>query len=144
MAQPLNQILSIARKNNLAGLEILWKFSYTDLQKIYNGIGPDRFPQWLRTIITEANGLFEPAAVIHDVQYHLGGTYDDFTAANKQFKENCYVLVKAAYGWYNPARYKWLFRARRYAEYCQVFGWSGYHKAFGVQCACARCVGEPR
>ena len=112
----------------LSGREILDRFTIAELAEIYNGIGPDRFPDWLRSIITEANGLFEPAALIHDVRYHIGGTYDDFTEANDEFRENCYTLVNAAYSWYDPRRYKWRFRAWRYAGYCQEFGWEGYNK----------------
>ena len=51
-----------------------------------------------------------------------------FAAANDEFRENCYTLVNAAYPWYDPRRYKWLFRAWRYAGYCQEFGWEGYRK----------------
>ena len=127
----LYQIVTAAKQNNLDGREILDRFSAGELAEIYNGIGPDRFPDWLRNIVTEANGLFEPAALIHDVRYHIGGTKSDFTAANDEFRENCYTLVKAAYGWYDPRRYKWLFRAWRYAGYCQEFGWEGYHKREG-------------
>lgn len=124
----ISKLITIAQQNNLFGREILTWFSEEDIAEIYNGIGPDRFPKWLRDIITEANGLFEPAALIHDVRYHIGGTFEDFTAANKEFRENCYTLVKAVYGWYDPRRYKWRFRAWRYAGYCQEFGWSGYNK----------------
>ena len=123
MSIPLTELITIAKQNQLAGMEMLDDFSYLKLARIYNGVGPDRFPDWLRTIVTEANGLFEPAALIHDVEYYIGGTKENFTAANDRFRENCYTLVKAAYGWYDPRRYKWLFRAWRYAGYCQEFGW---------------------
>ena len=122
------KLKTIASQNNLIGLEVLKQFKDSELSKIYNGIGPDRFPDWLRTIVTEANGLFEPAALIHDVRYHIGGNKKDFTAANDEFRDNCYILVKSSYSWYDPRRYKWLFRAWRYAGYCEEFGWSGYHK----------------
>ena len=49
----------------LSGREVLDCFTLEELAEIYNGIGPDRFPDWLRKIITEANGLFEPAALKH-------------------------------------------------------------------------------
>lgn len=127
------QLIELAARHDLAGREILAEFSEDELKKIYNGLGPDRFPKWLRTIVTEANGLFEPAALIHDVRYHIGGTRDDFTAANNEFRLNCYALVCAAYAWYDPRRYKWLFRAWRYAGYCQEFGWSGYTKREGAE-----------
>ena len=123
--------ITVAFQNDLAGRSILTRYSLEEIQKIYNGIGPDRFPDWLREIITLANGLFEPAAMIHDLRYHVGGTKADFTQANDEFRKNCYTLVKAAYAWYDPRRYKWLFRAWRYAGYCQEFGWEGYHKREG-------------
>ena len=123
----ISRLISVARQQNLTGREVLDFFSRDDLEAIYNGIGPDRFPDWLRKIITLANGLFEPAALIHDVRFYIGGTKADFTAANKEFRNNCYTLVKAAYAWYDPRRYKWLFRAWRYAGYCEEFGWEGYH-----------------
>ena len=126
--QRIRQLITIAREYSLYGLEAVYRFDEDELKEIYNGIGPDRFPDWLRLIITGANGLFEPAALIHDVRYHRGGTKADFTAANNEFQENCYLLVKAAYSWYDPRRYKWLFRAWRYAGYCEEFGWEGYHK----------------
>ncbi|MBQ9501778.1 MAG: hypothetical protein IJU70_06455 [Lentisphaeria bacterium] len=128
MSTPLPQLIAAARQHNLAGLAVLWNFSMEELQRIYNGLGPDRFPQWLRDLVTEASGLFEPAALIHDVRFHVGGTRGDFSAANVEFHENCKTLVKAAYAWYDPRRYKWLFRAWRYYRYCQDFGWDGFHK----------------
>lgn len=121
-------LMSVVNRKKLLGREILESFSVTELVYIYNGIGPDRFPDWLRKIVTEANGLFEPASLIHDVRYHIGGDYKDFTEANEEFRENCYTLVKAEYSWYDPRRYKWLFRAWRYAGYCDEFGWKGYNK----------------
>jgi hypothetical protein len=138
MSRPLTELITIAKQNNLSGVELLDDFSYLELARIYNGIGPDRFPDWLRVIVTEANGLFEPAALIHDVEYYIGGTKENFTAANDRFRSNCYALVKAAYSWYDPRRYKWLFRAWRYAGYCQEFGWSGFHKT-AEPCECTRC-----
>ena len=120
--------ITVATQNNLRGRGILNEFTIEEIQHIYNGLGPDRFPDWLRDIVTMANGLFEPAAMIHDLRYHIGGTKADFTAANDEFRENCYTLVDAAYAWYDPRRYIWRFRAWRYAGYCEEFGWEGYNK----------------
>lgn len=120
--------ITVATQNNLRGRGILNEFTIEEIQHIYNGLGPDRFPDWLRDIVTMANGLFEPAAMIHDLRYHISGTKADFTAANDEFRENCYTLVDAAYAWYDPRRYIWRFRAWRYAGYCEKFGWKGYNK----------------
>ena len=112
----------------LENVHILDKYSITEIGKIYNGIGPDRFPDWLREIVTASADLFEPAALIHDVEYHEGGTREQFTAANDRFRRNCYTLVKDRYGWYDPRRYLWLNKARRWGNYCQLFGWEGWTK----------------
>lgn len=122
------ELVQKAQRMNLEGVGILNRFSLAQIQKIYNGIGPDSFPDWLREVVTESAGIFEPAAVIHDVEYDIGGTWQDFTEANERFKRNCYVLVKDEYGWWNPMRYVWLNKARRWANYCQLFGWEGFHK----------------
>lgn len=53
---------------------------------------------------------------------------NQFTAANDRFKQNCYTLVKDRYGWYDPRRYLWLNKARRWGNYCQLFGWEGWTK----------------
>ena len=120
--------LHLIEQLNLKGKEIVKDFGIAEIERIYNGLGPDRFPDWLREIITLASGLLEPAALIHDLRFHVGGTREDFTAANDEFRENCYTLVDAAYSWYDPRRYTWRFRAWRYAGYCQEFGWEGYTK----------------
>ena len=124
---PVTDLILTAARLGLEGQEILLDYSIPELEQIYNGIGPDRFPDWMREIVTEANGLFEPAALIHDVRYHIGGTREDFTAANSEFRANCYTLIYARFAWYDPRRYKWLFRAWRYAAYCEEFGWPGWN-----------------
>ena len=103
---------------DLEGVHILDKYSITQIESIYNGIGPDRFPDWLRKLVTESAGIFEPAAVIHDVEYYEGGTREQFTAANDRFCRNCYTLVKDRYGWYDIRRYLWMNKARHWSNYC--------------------------
>lgn len=124
----IEELIQKVKAAELEGAEILDRFTAEEIGKIYNGIGPDRFPDWLRELVTESAGIFEPAAVIHDVEYDIGGTWQDFTEANERFRRNCYRLVKAEYPWWSPLRYAWLNRARRWANYCQLFGWEGFHK----------------
>ena len=124
----IEELIRKIKTMELEGAEILDRFTAEAIGKIYNGIGPDRFPDWLRELVTESAGIFEPAAVIHDVEYDIGGTWQDFTDANERFRRNCYRLVKAEYPWWSPLRYAWLNRARRWANYCQLFGWEGFHK----------------
>ena len=122
------ELIQKAYSLNLEGVHILDKYSVEEIGKIYNGIGPDRFPDWLRKIVTESASLFESAALIHDVEYDEGGTREQFTAANDRFRRNCYTLVKDRYGWYDIRRYLWMNKARRWSNYCQLFGWEGWTK----------------
>lgn len=122
----VQELLKKIEEAKLQGREILRSYLTCEISEIYNGIGPDRFPDWLREIITKTAGIFEPAALIHDVRYQIGGTKKDFTRANTEFKKNCYKLVKKEYGWWNPKRYALLNKARRWANYCEFFGLDGY------------------
>ena len=128
----VKELIQKARKLHLENVEILDRYSVEEISVIYNGIGPDRFPDWLRKIVTESAELFEAAALIHDVEYDEGGTREQFTAANDRFRRNCYTLVKDRYGWYDPRRYLWMNKARRWSNYCELFGWSGWTKPEGV------------
>lgn len=128
----LHDLIQKARDLKLENVEILDRYSEAEIAEIYNGIGPDRFPDWLRKIVTESAELFEAAALIHDVEYDEGGTREQFAAANDRFRRNCYTLVKDRYGWYDPRRYLWMNKARRWSNYCELFGWSGWTKPEGV------------
>lgn len=128
----VKELIRKARALNLENVEILGRYSEEEISRIYNGIGPDRFPDWLRKIVTESAELFEAAALIHDVEYDEGGTREQFTAANDRFRRNCYTLVKDRYGWYDIRRYLWMNKARRWSNYCELFGWSGWTKPEGV------------
>ncbi len=129
----LHDLVQKARDLKLENVEILDRYSEAEIAEIYNGIGPDRFPDWLRKIVTESAELFEAAALIHDVEYDEGGTREQFTAANDRFRRNCYTLVKDRYGWYDIRRYLWMNKARRWSNYCELFGWSGWTKPEGVE-----------
>lgn len=128
----LHDLIQKARELRLENVEILDRYSEEEISRIYNGIGPDRFPDWLRKIVTESAELFEAAALTHDVEYDEGGTREQFTAANDRFRRNCYTLVKDRYGWYDIRRYLWMNKARRWSNYCELFGWSGWTKPEGV------------
>lgn len=124
----INELRKKCYELELEGKEILDKYTDEDLEEIYNGIGPDRFPDWLREIVTESAELFEPAALIHDVEYEEGGTKEQFTEANERFKRNCYALVKERFALYDIRRYLWMNKARRWSNYCQLFGGEGWTK----------------
>ena len=118
----------LCRRADLEGYGILDLYSLDELSEIYNGIGPDRFPKVLRDALSALHPTLLPCALIHDVQYHIGGTYEDFTIANRMFAGNGKKMAHYRYGWYDPRRYLVANKARVFAELCQKFGWQGYHK----------------
>ena len=124
----IEELTELCEAAELEGREILAKYTPEALAEIYNGIGPDRFPKILRDALSALHPTLLPCALIHDVQYHIGGTYEDFTVANKMFGENGRKMAYWRYGWYDPRRYLVANKARVFAELCQAFGWEGYNK----------------
>ncbi|MBR1836608.1 MAG: hypothetical protein IJ783_04910 [Kiritimatiellae bacterium] len=112
---------------NLEGREVLAKYTDAELAGIYNGLGSDGFPSWLRTLATRLSPDLEPAALVHDVRWkEADGTRESFTASNDEFKRNGYCAARARFGRADPRRYALMNRARRYGNYCQTFGWKAW------------------
>ena len=122
------ELVRKAYELDLEGVHILDKYSITQVESIYNGIGPDRFPAIIRKALNKLHPTLQVVALIHDLEYHEGGTREQFTAANDRFRRNCYTLVKDRYGWYDIRRYLWMNKARRWSNYCELFGWEGWTK----------------
>ena len=122
------ELVRKAYELDLEGVHILDKYSITQVESIYNGIGPDRFPAIIRKALNKLHPTLLVVALIHDLEYHEGGTREQFTAANDRFRRNCYTLVKDRYGWYDIRRYLWMNKARRWSNYCELFGWEGWTK----------------
>lgn len=125
--ETVRQLLYECEVYELGGREITRRFCVDELVKIYNGIGPDRFPVVLRKALDKLHPSLLPVAFIHDVQYHVGGTKLDFTAANALFKTNGKRMAFATYGWYDPRRYLVWNTARKFGNLCELFGLKGYN-----------------
>ena len=124
----IEELMKLCKDAELEGYGILELFSVDALSEIYNGIGPDRFPQILREALSALHPTLLPCALIHDVQYHIGGNYEDFTIANKMFGENGKKMAYFRYGWYDPRRYLVTIKAWIFAELCQREGWEGFNQ----------------
>lgn len=125
----MNKLKEIRRLRELAGKyeledrEILARYPMSRLAQIYNGIGPDAFPEWRRGFVTALHPSLAAVAFIHDVEWHESdGTDETFKATNDRFKRNGYRVAEAEYGWWNPRRYAVMNQARRFGNYCQRFG----------------------
>ena len=134
--QEIKSLCALAEECGLENREILGKYKNTELASIFNGIGPDAFPDWLRNTITALHPSLAVVAFIHDVEWHESDQSEEkFTESNERFKTNGYAVAKHKFGWYDPRRYIVMNQARRFGNICQTFGWS----AWCSPCQCAVC-----
>ena len=132
----VGRLKRLADELQLENREIIGKYTMQELAYIYNGIGSDAFPEWLRSFISALHPSLEVVAFIHDIEWHESdGSKEKFAASNERFKRNGYAVAKAQFGWYNPRRWIVMNQARRFGNVCQLFGWS----AWTSPCECAVC-----
>lgn len=124
----VKELIKKARKLRLENVEILDRYSVDEVSVIYNGIGPDRFPEVLREFLNTLHPTLQVVALIHDLEYHEGGTREQFTESNDRFYRNGKTAAFAEYGWYDPRRYLVWNKARQFSKLCELFGWSGWTK----------------
>lgn len=121
----VRHLRELCEKYQLERREILAKFSDEELAKIYNGMGPDAFPDWMRKALDALHPSLKCVVLIHDVENELSdGTEESFQASNDRFRHNGIKVAKIEFKWYNPRRYLVMFDAAKYAAVCQLFGWS--------------------
>lgn len=91
----------------LLGGDFLQEIGIDEAYRLYNGIGAEWMPPKVREAITRHWRIFEPAALIHDVQFALWKDRSllGFRFVNCIFLCNCVRLSKDSYKWYSPRRY---------------------------------------
>ena len=111
----------------LENREILAKYTDEELAAIYNGIGPEAFPAWLRAALDALHPSLQPVALIHDTEWHESdGGVAGFDMSNDRFRRNGCKVACERFGWWRPRRYKVLWDAVKFARICQRFGWSAW------------------
>ena len=127
------QIVQWRRQANLAKLEnreILVKYTDNELTGIFNGIGSDGFPKWLRVAISKLHPSIMVVALIHDVEWHERALIkkpiatcidrENFNKSNKRFDINATKMAKYNYDWFDPRRYEVEFTGWRFYRYCNT------------------------
>ncbi|MFA6102372.1 MAG: hypothetical protein WCV67_10920 [Victivallaceae bacterium] len=97
----------------------------------YNGAGPDWMPDNMRHVITWLLSCFEPAFLIHDMEFSASNrTAKGFIAANSRMWRNIRKIINYEYPLFNPlcwiSRAKWYVRGCVTYEACKRFGWSAW------------------
>lgn len=121
-------------KYRLKGEDIIFRYTDLEIGAIWNGIGPDWFPAWLRHIVTWLRPYMSVASVIHDLEWwESDGSKRRFTESNDRLYENGCIIADAL-GWCNPNRYLVKGRALRFKHACQQFGWSAWLYSYEQRC----------
>ena len=130
-AAEIEELIATARDAKLEGVELL-NGDPEAIALVYNGIGPEEWPEEWRRAITRCFGLFQPAALIHDLRFtYASGTRREFNFANVEFHNNCLKLARFSIPWWRVLR-RFLADGSALAFYEAVssqFGWDAYVKA---------------
>ena len=130
-AAEIEELIATARAANLEGVELL-NGDPESIALVYNGIGPEEWPEEWRKAITRCFDIFQPAALIHDLRFtYANGTRRDFNFANVEFHNNCLKLSRYSIPWWRVLR-RFLADGSALAFYEAVssqFGWDAYVKA---------------
>lgn len=120
---PIEHVKELRRRARKYGFWVppdFWGVAAIQLQRCYNGIGPDRWSKRARRLITWALDYLEAPALPHDYSYDKGGGYWTFTIANLQLVFNATIeaIVRRSFK---------IFIAGIVAVLlCQLFGYSGF------------------
>ena len=127
----VKRVTELCEKYELEGRDVIKGYTNTQLGSMYNGIGPEKFPGWLRAVLDALHPSLAPVAFIHDIEWSLSdGTKASFTESNRRFKRNGCKVAKAMYGVFNPRRYKVMWDAAKFARVCLRFGWAAWMAPF--------------
>lgn len=122
-----------AKVANLKNHKILNKYTNKQLTEIFNGIGSDGFPEWLRISISKLHPSLMAVALIHDVEWyerelktknnikiHQDKDKRDFNNSNERFDFNATLMAKYNYAWYSAYRYWVEWDGYKFSKLCNT------------------------
>ena len=118
-----------AKKYGLKHVEVLYKYCDEVLIAQYNGVGPNRWPEEVRDILSWLLEDVLEAVEIHDMDYYQGGDEKAFHEANMVLGENVRILARKKYRWWRPRRYFLREISYKLTEWTDKYGWEGWNKA---------------
>ena len=122
-----------ALKLSLKHSEVLNEYDDETLIEQYNGVGPDRWSEELRDILSWLLEDVLEAVITHDMDYYKGGTEGQFHEANEVLGGNVRLIARKKYSWWNPRR--WFLKKLSYklTEWTDRYGWAGWNKTDSTQ-----------
>jgi hypothetical protein len=108
-------------------LDVPIRITDEEIERVFNGVGPEWLPWWLRKLLDYFFEVFLPAVWVHDYRYSYGdGTLIDFMSANRELTDNCRICADAVYGALNPLRYLAYWVGEKFGKACDLFGLPAY------------------
>lgn len=114
---------------NLDCNKVFAKLTDKEIEENFNYIGPDRLPEIIRLALSYLHKTVLPAVLIHDLDFYIGGTEEDFHAANKRLKDNMFICLKANrkdFSWIGYHVERW--HVKKAYKLCEKYGYTGWHK----------------
>ena len=102
-------------------------YTRDEILSIYNGVGPDRFPEWFRHFLSEINSIILPAVLIHDLDYDHGGSIDEFYKANARLGSNAEICIRKKYKLYSLKYWFYLAKIHIFVKLCNKHGKPGWN-----------------
>lgn len=128
--KPLPSIFTLvasAKKMNLDGCNVFNEFTDKELEEQYNGVGPDRFPAYIRDVLSYLLWDCLEGVAIHDLDYCKGGTIGEFHEANARLKRNTRKIARIKFKWYEFRRWKLYIVAPILQRATEKYGLEGWN-----------------
>lgn len=126
----ISRLMLLVAEYGLEGKMLVESYTFAELAKFFNGMGPEWFPAWAREVLDKIFDVFAPAFLIHDTEWATTeGSYREFLNSNDRLERNCKKIADAEYGWYNPMRYYRRHQGAVFARLCQTFGYGAFKAA---------------
>lgn len=93
----IRKLMATIHAANLEGTFSFWNAPLEAIRASSNGIGPDRWPEDIRKVVTCFLDTFAEAAVVHDWEFSSSendGTLERWHEANARFEVNCRKLIR--------------------------------------------------
>ena len=93
-----------ARRLGLDAPGEFWTFGDIEaLNRLWNGYGPDKWPECVRAVMTWIYRNFEASALIHDFEYTFSdGSTEGWQVTDDRFYKNLKTQRDELYPWFSP------------------------------------------
>lgn len=127
--EELVDLIESAERYGLRHAEVLSMYTVDEIDREFNGVGPDRWPAELRDILSWLLQDVQEAILVHDMDYCMGGTESEYHESNEVLGWNVRRLARKKYGWWRPRRWFLVKLSYKMAELTDRYGWEGWNKA---------------